>query len=116
MGKVISRLTLNKNYKIIAWNSALISDMIFTQPVCYEFQNINCPTLLIVGTLDKTAIGKQLVSEEVRKTMGYYKTLGKTTRDKIPNSTLIELDNVGHLPHIEAFDQFIKPLLAFLQK
>lgn len=114
--KLLAGWTLNKNYKIIAWNSALTSDMIFTQPVCYEFQNISCPTLLIIGTLDKTAIGKQLVSEEVQKTMGDYKTLGKTTRDKIPNSTLIELDNVGHLPHIEAFDQFIKPLLAFLQK
>ena len=114
--KLLAGWTLNKNYKIIAWNSALTSDMIFTQPVCYEFQNISCPTLLIVGTLDKTAIGKQLVSEEVRKTMGDYKTLGKTTRDKIPNSTLIEIENVGHLPHIEAFDQFIKPLLAFLEK
>ena len=36
--------TLNKNYKIIAWNSALTYDMIFTQPVCYEFQNISSHT------------------------------------------------------------------------
>lgn len=114
--KLLAGWTVNENYPIIAWNSALTSDMIFTQPVCYEFQNITCPTLLIVGTLDKTAIGKQLVSEEVRKNMGDYKSLGKTTRDKIPNSALIEIENVGHLPHIEAFDQFIKPLLAFLQK
>ncbi len=108
--------TLNKNYKIIAWNAALTFDMIFTQPVCYEFQNIRVPTLLIVGALDKTAIGKQLVSPEVRQTMGDYETLGKVVRDKIPNSTLVEIQNVGHLPHIEAFDQFIQPLLTFLQK
>jgi pimeloyl-ACP methyl ester carboxylesterase len=114
--KLLAGWTLNKDYKIIAWNSALTSDMIFTQPVCYEFQNITCPTLLIVGTLDKTAIGKPLVSEEVRKTMGDYKTLGKTTRDKIPNATLVEIEGVGHLPHIEAFEQFIKPVIAFLEK
>lgn len=114
--KLLAGWTLNKNYKIIAWNAALTFDMIFTQPVCYEFQNISCPTLLIIGTLDKTAIGKQLVSPEVRQTMGDYEALGKITRNKIPNSTLIELDNVGHLPHIEAFDQFIKPLLSFLEK
>lgn len=114
--KLLAGWTLNKNYPIIAWNSALTSDMIFTQPVCYEFKNISAPTLLIVGTLDKTAIGKQLVSEEVRKTMGDYKALGKTTRDKIPNCTLVEIPNVGHLPHIEAFDQFIKPLVDFLEK
>ncbi len=114
--KLLAGWTLNKNYKIIAWNAALTYDMIFTQPVCYEFKDITCPTLLIIGTRDKTAIGKQLVSEAVSKTMGDYKTLGKTTRDKIPNSSLVEIENVGHLPHIEAFDQFIKPLAIFLKK
>ena len=114
--KLLAGWTLNEDYQVIAWNSALTSDMIFTQPVCYEFQNITCPALLIVGTLDKTAIGKQLVPEEVRKTMGDYKTLGKTTRDKIPHCTLVEIENVGHLPHIEAFGQFIKPLVDFLKQ
>jgi pimeloyl-ACP methyl ester carboxylesterase len=114
--RLLAGWTLNKDFKIIAWNAALTYDMVFTQPVCYEFQNISCPTLLIIGTRDKTAVGKPLVSEEVRKTMGDYKTLGKTTRDKIPNAVLVEIENVGHLPHIEAFEQFIKPLTAFLQK
>ncbi|MBT1705544.1 alpha/beta hydrolase, partial [Chryseosolibacter indicus] len=41
--------TTNPNYKLIAWNSALTYDMIFTQPVVYEFQNIKAPTLLIIG-------------------------------------------------------------------
>jgi Predicted hydrolases or acyltransferases (alpha/beta hydrolase superfamily) len=114
--KLLAGWTLDKNYKIIAWNSALTSDMIFTQPVCYEFQNIKVPTLLIIGNRDKTAIGKQLVTEEVRKTMGNYKALGKATQDKIPNAKLVEINNVGHLPHIEAFEQFIKPLIEFLKK
>ena len=29
--------TLNSDYKTIAWNAALTYDMIFTQPVVYEF-------------------------------------------------------------------------------
>lgn len=114
--KLLAGWTLNKNYKIIAWNAALTYDMVFTQPVCYEFQNIRCPTLLIIGTRDKTALGKPQVPEEIRKTMGDYETLGKTTRDKIPNGTLVEIPNVGHLPHVEAFQQFIKPLVAFLEQ
>jgi len=114
--KLLAGWTLNKNYKIIAWNAALTYDMIFTQPVCYEFKNISCPTLLIIGTRDKTAIGKQLVSAEVAKTMGDYIMLGKKTRDEIPGATLVELDNVGHLPHIEGFERFIKPLIYFLKK
>ncbi|WP_432670614.1 alpha/beta fold hydrolase [Flavobacterium sp. SM2513] len=108
--------TLNSSYKTVAWNSALTYDMIFTQPVVYEFKNIQAPTLLIIGTRDRTALGKPLVSEEVSKTMGLYNELGKKTHNEIPNSELIEIENVGHLPHIEKFESFIKPLVIFLKK
>ena len=114
--KLLAGWTLNENYEVIAWNAALTYDMVFTQPVLYEFQHVTSPTLLIIGTRDKTAIGKPLVSEEVRKTMGDYKQLGKITQAKIPGSQLVEIDNIGHLPHIEAFDRFINPLLEFLKK
>ncbi|WP_121352565.1 alpha/beta fold hydrolase [Flavisolibacter nicotianae] len=108
--------TKNPGYPVIAWNAALTSEMIYTQPVVYELENIKVPTLLIIGQRDRTAIGKNLVSDDVRKTMGNYPALGRTTQQRIKNSTLVELDNVGHLPHIERFDLFIKPLLRFLQK
>jgi pimeloyl-ACP methyl ester carboxylesterase len=61
-------------------------------------------------------LGKQQVPEEVRRTLGDYPRLGKETQQKIPASQLVELDNVGHLPHIEAFDLFINALLDFLKK
>ncbi len=114
--KLLAGWTLNKDYKIIAWNAALTYDMVFTQPVFYEFKNISSPTLLIIGDRDKTAIGKPLVSEEVRATMGNYKQLGKATKDLIPNAQLVELEDVGHLPHIEAFERFITPLIKFLEE
>jgi len=107
--------TLNKDYPTIAWNSALTYDMIFTQPVCYEFENIQVPTLLIIGQEDRTAIGKNLVPEEIKKTLGNYPALGRLTQQKIKGSKLVELDGVGHIPHIEAFDKFITPLLEFLK-
>ncbi|AWG21717.1 alpha/beta hydrolase [Flavobacterium faecale] len=108
--------TLNSDFKKLAWNSALMYDMIFTQPVVYEFQNIKAPTLLIIGTRDRTALGKPLVSEDVRKTMGLYENLGKETQKKIIGSKLVEIPNIGHMPHIESFDKFINPLLDFLEK
>ncbi|MBB4035474.1 pimeloyl-ACP methyl ester carboxylesterase [Dysgonomonas hofstadii] len=104
------------DYPIVAMNNAQTSDMVFTQPVIYEFRYIKAPTLLIIGTRDRTAIGKDKVKDEsVREKMGLYQNLGKQTRDKISNSKLVELDNVGHLPHIEAFDRFIKPLMDFIE-
>ncbi|TXE07413.1 alpha/beta hydrolase [Gelidibacter salicanalis] len=108
--------TLNSDYKTIAWNAALTYDMIFTQPVFYEFKNITTPTLLIIGTRDRTALGKPLVTDDVSKTMGLYDKLGKETQKSISGSQLVELKDVGHLPHIEVFDQFIKPLVMFLKE
>ncbi|KFF05774.1 alpha/beta fold hydrolase [Flavobacterium reichenbachii] len=104
------------DYNKVAWNSALLYDMIFTQPVLYEFKNIKSPTLLIIGTRDKTALGKPLVSDEVKKKMGNYEALGKKTQSAIPNSKLAEIPNTGHLPHIESFYHFIKPLIEFLKQ
>jgi len=108
--------TLHKDYPIIAWNAALTTDMIFTQPVVYEFGNIHCPTLLVIGTRDRTAIGKERARKEVQSRMGLYNELGKKTQQAIPMSTLVELENVGHLPHIESFDKFINALTLFLEK
>ena len=105
------------NYPIVAMNNAQTTDMVVTQPVVYEFSKIKAPTLLIIGTRDRTAIGKNNVKDPaVAAKMGQYQLLGKATQKKIPHAELVELDNVGHLPHIEAFDRFIAPLKAFLAK
>jgi pimeloyl-ACP methyl ester carboxylesterase len=114
--ELLAGWTINENYPLIAWNAALTFDMIFTQPVLYEFDQLKMPTLLIIGQRDRTALGKNLVSKEVAATMGDYPQLGKDTAKKIQNSTLVELEGVGHMPHIEAFDKFINPLLTFLKK
>jgi pimeloyl-ACP methyl ester carboxylesterase len=106
---------VNKDYPLIAWNAALTYDMIFTQPVVYEFPKLKVPTLLIIGTRDRTALGKANASADVQSKMGLYQNLGKETKTKIPNSRLVEIENIGHLPHIEAFDKFIKPLVEFLK-
>ena len=105
----------NPDYSLVAWNSALTYDMIFTQPVLYEFENIQAPTLLIIGQRDRTALGKANVPEAIRKTMGNYPELGNNAAKKIPHATLVPIPGVGHLPHIEAYAQFIAPLLQFLK-
>lgn len=105
------------DYPVVAMNNAQTSDMVFTQPVVYEFHHITVPTLLIIGTRDRTAIGKNKVKDEaVRRRMGQYQILGKETQKKIPGAQLVELENVGHLPHIEVFDRFLQPLKIFLQQ
>jgi pimeloyl-ACP methyl ester carboxylesterase len=100
------------DYNRYAWNQALTTDMVMTQPVLYEFPQLEVPVVLIIGQRDRTALGSNLVSDSVAATMGNYPELGKRTAKAIPNATLIEIDDIGHLPHIENFDQFIDILLA----
>ena len=107
--------TIHKDYPQVAWNAALTSDMIYNQPVVDDFEKIATPTLLIIGTRDRTAIGKANAPKELQPLMGQYQILGKETQKKIKNSKLVELENVGHSPHIEVFDRFIRPLLEFVQ-
>jgi len=108
--------TVNKDYAVIAKSSALTYDMIFTQPVCYEFKNLTMPVLLIIGQRDRTALGKGLAPKEVQETLGNYPLLGRETAKKIPHATLAEIENTGHLPHIESYDKFIAPLKQFLKQ
>ncbi len=113
---ILAGWTLNENYERIAWNAALTYDMVFTQPVVYEFPEIEVPTLLIIGTRDRTALGKGLVSKDVKATMGLYDELGEKAAERIPNAHLEEIEDVGHLPHIEAFDRFAEKLIPNLMK
>jgi pimeloyl-ACP methyl ester carboxylesterase len=102
-------------YAAVAWNSALTYDMIFTQPVCYEFADLVVPTLLVVGSLDRTAIGKQWAPAEVRETLGDYPTLAKKAASEIPECQLEILEGIGHVPQIEAPNLLFPILLQFLQ-
>jgi pimeloyl-ACP methyl ester carboxylesterase len=91
--------------------AALTFGMIYEQPVCYEFSNLKLPTVLFSGKEDKTIVGKALLSTQEQARHGQYKILGPQTARKIPNCKLIEFDNVGHIPHIEASDKFLKALI-----
>lgn len=104
----------SSDYARMAWNQALTSDMIYTQPVCYEFGQLSMPVLLIIGQLDRTAPGRNLAPADTRASLGDYPSLGRATADAIPDAELVELDDVGHLPHIEAFPRFIGPVKKFL--
>ncbi len=112
---LIAGWTLHPDYPKVAWDAALTSDMIYNQPMCYEFKNIKTPTLLIIGTRDRTAIGKDRAPKELQAKMGQYQELGKKTQQQISGSKLVEIENVGHLPHIEVYDQFWNALYDFIK-
>ncbi|MBS7457859.1 alpha/beta fold hydrolase [Coralloluteibacterium stylophorae] len=97
-----------------AWSMARTSDMVYTQPVVHEFPRLQVPTALIIGQRDRTAIGRDAAPPAVAQTLGDYPALGRAAAGAIPGATLIELDGLGHLPHIEAPERFEAALLEAL--
>jgi pimeloyl-ACP methyl ester carboxylesterase len=98
----------------IAWDAALTTEMILTQPVVHELPDLKAPTLLIVGEQDRTVVGKPFVRPEFKGQLGNYPELGKRMAAAIPHCTLVEIPGVGHLPQIQAFDTYFQALRAFL--
>jgi len=106
--------TRHPDYPVVAWDAALASVMVFTQPVLYEFPLLRVKTLLIVGQRDRTAIGKAWAPESVQTKMGNYPVLGRKAARAIPGAKLVEIVNAGHLPQVEAFPEYIEALSKFL--
>ena len=100
--------------RLVAWDQALTSDMIFTQPVVYELELISVPTLLMIGLNDTTAIGKDRAPPEIAKTLGNYPDLAWEAQQRIKNATMVSLPELGHAPHLQDPESFNKTLIDHL--
>jgi pimeloyl-ACP methyl ester carboxylesterase len=111
---MLAGLNAGAGKELVAWNSASIYDMIFTQPIVYELPLLKVPTLLMIGDQDTTAIGKDLAPAAVRATLGHYPQLGRRAVAEIPYAQLVEFPQLGHAPMIQSPAEFQKALLAGL--
>ncbi|MGO2770089.1 alpha/beta fold hydrolase [Pseudomonas taetrolens] len=113
---MLAGLNKGPGHKRVAWNSALIYDMIFTQPVFYELPALKVPTVLLIGDADTTAIGSDIASPEVKARIGDYTVLGKQAAKLIPGATLVEFPGMGHAPQMEDPPGFNKVLVEQLNR
>lgn len=113
--EMLAGMYAGEDGELVAWNQALTSDMVFTQPVVHEFSELQMPTLLLIGEKDNTAIGKAQAPEDVQETLGRYDVLGEQARDAIPQATLVEFPELGHSPQIQEPERFHEELLKGLK-
>lgn len=97
--------------ELVAWSSALTYDMIYTQPVVYELDQLRMPVLLLIGNKDNTAIGKDRASPALREKLGLYAQLAPAAQARIPRAKLVSFEDLGHAPQIQAPTRFHKALL-----
>lgn len=114
--QMLAGLNAGPGKDAVAWNSALLYDMIYTQPVVYELGALKPDTLLVIGDKDTTAIGKDLAPPGIQATLGNYPVLAKQAAAAIPHVTLVQFPDLGHAPQISDPAGFHAALLGWLNQ
>jgi pimeloyl-ACP methyl ester carboxylesterase len=99
--------TLSADWPRLAMVQALVGQMLYADPVVYDWAHIQVPTLAFGGAEDML-LGP---AARFQERMQY---LART----IPNGNgrLLLLPGLGHVPHLEAPDKVIPPLVEFLEQ
>ena len=124
--------------------SALTFEMIYEQPVVYELGELHIPTLILIGAEDRPIVGEMILlvdrpnnmpgmdmggmmpqdrgilrtagamPEPYQKRFGQYQALAEKAHQTIKNSTLVQIPDTGHIPHLETPDKFYQAILPFV--
>jgi pimeloyl-ACP methyl ester carboxylesterase len=109
-----ARMLLSGEYPRLAKASALTYLMIYRQPVVYELPDLRMPTLIVVGAEDHTAVGKQFAPPQLAAQLGNFPKIGRAAAQAIPLGQFVEIENAGHIPHLEQPAQFYAAIEHFL--
>jgi pimeloyl-ACP methyl ester carboxylesterase len=113
--KVQAEPLKQKDFPSIAWVNALTWQMIYEQPVLYEFSKLSMPVLLLVGERDRTVLGKNFLKKEQQKLHGNFPELASKAVNQMKNARLKIIPVTGHIPHIQTPAIFNKEILGFLK-
>jgi pimeloyl-ACP methyl ester carboxylesterase len=115
LAEVLVRVALSPEYPQWARAAALAFQMIYQQPVRYEYLLISPPTLLIVGAADHVVpLGQYAPPAEARRLGDFLELSAAAVRD-IPNARRVVVADCGHIPHLEHPEQFLSEFLPFLE-
>ena len=112
--EVYVRVQKGPDYPAYARTSVLTYQMIAEKPVVNDLPQLKMPVLLVIGQKDRTVFGRRFAPPEAVKSLGNFPELGKKAQSVIPNAKLVPIENVGHVPHVEVPDQFVKIVVEFL--
>jgi pimeloyl-ACP methyl ester carboxylesterase len=99
--------TMSPDWPRLAWVQTLLSQVQTADPVVYDWAHIKAPTLVFGGEDDMLAGPKGTFAERA-----------KFIANTIPNGNgkLLLLPGLGHVPHMEAPEKTLPPLVAFLKE
>jgi len=97
--RILYAPTLSGDWPRLAMVRSIYQQMLYLDPVVYDWAKIKVKTLVIGGEKDGPD----------------FPALAKHIADTIPGGELVILPNLGHVPHLEAPDMFYPPVLKFLK-
>jgi pimeloyl-ACP methyl ester carboxylesterase len=97
--RILYAPTLSGDWPRLAMVRSIYQQMLYLDPVVYDWAKIKVKTLVIGGEKDGTDFPR----------------LAKHIADTIPGAELVILPSLGHVPHLEAPDVFYPPLLKFVK-
>jgi len=97
--RILYAPTLSGDWPRLAMVRSIYQQMLYLDPVVYDWAKIKVKTLVIGGEKDGTDFPRQ----------------AKHIADMIPAAELVILPNLGHVPHLEAPNVFYPPLVKFLK-
>jgi hypothetical protein len=108
------RNVLSADYPRWARAAALTFQMIYQQPVRYEYPEIAPPVLLVVGAEDHVVpLGQYATPAELAR-LGDFVRLSETAVHDIPRAQRVLIPECGHIPHLEQPSKFLAEFLPFL--
>lgn len=99
--------TLSADWPRLAMVQSIISQMLYGDPVVYDWAHIHVPTLAFGGAEDLLLGPAEAFQERMN-----------VLADTVPNGNgrALLIPGLGHVPHLEAPDQIVPPLVAFLEE
>ena len=97
--RILYTPTLSGDWPRLAMVRSIYQQMLYLDPVVYDWPKIKVKTLVIGGEKDGQDFPK----------------LAKHIADSIPGAELAIIPNAGHVPHLEVPDVFYRELLKFLR-
>ena len=100
--------TLSADWPRLAMVQALIGQMLYADPVVYDWAHIQVPTLAFGGAEDML----------LGPAKNFQERMALPGQERSPTATakLLLIPGLGHVPHLEAPEKVMPPLVAFLKE
>jgi pimeloyl-ACP methyl ester carboxylesterase len=108
------RMTHSGEFERYARAAALTYQMIYRGPVRDLYRVLQMPVMLTAGDRDQSFPLIQHAPAEKRASLPMIPAAAKSAIAEVPHGQLVTFPGVGHVPHLEAPDEFRQALLKFV--